>query len=451
MLVRTGKTRSYEQVLSIGVPHECLDRIYLSSRSFSSLNRNLAKAVLDAGDDVAYLVDGSPSEDQSVAELFRKTRGKLHVIAGVSKTERALSLVGAFGVPCQSVSAYGFSDWKGEFSPLLVYDMDDRMLAGDIKLVLMDKLGEECKGWFISGGKKKKIFLHELDRQKNYDSTTAVYVEKIPLLQKVRFTLGDLDEIMRILRRPDGCPWDRVQTTESIKMNAVEEAYELLDAIEKRDDEKIKEETGDLLMQVVFHALMKEETGAFNLTDVISVLCEKLIFRHTHIFGKDKASSASDALNVWDENKRKEKKQDTYYSAVNDVPPCFPALMQAQKVAKRVDKGGWGYKDGFLGVKKDLLKELAELEEATKSGDENAVKEELGDFLMCAVELGLHAHADAEEALLFAIKKIKTRFEAFERAVLKDEKDVLSLSDGEWQTYYNAAKKAEYESREKGR
>ena len=133
------------------------------------------------------------------------------------------------------------------------------------------------------------ISLYELDRQKLYDYSSAVAIEQIDLLEKQRFTLSDLKTIIVRLRAPDGCPWDKAQTNDSIKMSAVEEAYELVDAIDKNDDEKIEEETGDVLLQAIFHAVMKEETGAFNLTDVLTGLCKKLIGRHTHVFGKDLA------------------------------------------------------------------------------------------------------------------------------------------------------------------
>ena len=124
---------------------------------------------------------------------------------------------------------------------------------------------------------------------------------------KERYTIDDLLLIMQILRSENGCPWDRVQTNDSIKMSAVEEAYELVDAIDQDDDEKIMEETGDVILQAVFHSVIKEQTGSFNLTDAVSGLCQKLIFRHSHVFGNDTANSENSALNVWEKNKTQEK------------------------------------------------------------------------------------------------------------------------------------------------
>ena len=132
-----------------------------------------------------------------------------------------------------------------------------------------------------------------------------------------KYSLEELYHIIELLRSPEGCPWDRVQTNDSIKMSAVEEAYELVDAIDQEDDEKILEEAGDLLMQAVFHAVLKEETGAFDFNDVVSGICAKLITRHTHVFGEDKASDGESALSVWEKNKMTEEIWLAYVQYVN--------------------------------------------------------------------------------------------------------------------------------------
>lgn len=438
--VRTAKAESYKNVTALGVEHVCLDDIYEKSRSFGTLYKNLAKAVADMGDGTVYCVDGAASEDNSVKALKKRLRGKVKVIDGVSKTSVLAERAGFSGCSYTAVSAYEAGEAVLS-APLVVYDMNDRELAGDVKLLLGDAFGEETAVKYICGGKVKAIPLFELDRQPFYDDTSAVAVEKVDLLEKKRFTTADLKEIVERLRRPDGCPWDRVQTPESIKMNVVEEAYELLDAIDSGDDDKVLEETGDILLQAVFHAVMKEERGAFNFTDVTTAICEKLIFRHTHIFGKDKAGDEASALSVWEKNKMKEKHQETFAAAVNDVPNCFPALMQAQKVAKRAEKGGWGFAS-LENIGKKLTEELAKLKEAFEKGDKEETAAELGDVLMCTAWLGRAVDVDCEEALLETVKKVKKRYTAFEAAVLADGKDVNALGGEEWRRYYEAAKKA---------
>ena len=440
--VRTANTLSYQTVKELGIPHLCLDSVYENSRNFASLAKNLAKAVADLGKDAVYLVDGAATEDNSVKALIKRTRGKLEIIDGVSKTTALVRAAGFQGCSYTAVSAYELEEklLSGNLAlPLIVYDVDDRGLAGDVKLLLGDAYGEETEIKFLSEGQAKKICLFELDRQKRYDYTSAIAIEEIPLLKKSRFTAEDLKEIIVRLRMPDGCPWDRVQTSESIKMSAVEEAYELVDAIDQQDDEKILEETGDILLQAVFHAVLKEETGAFNLTDVLTGICQKLISRHSHVFGEDKANDESGALSVWEKNKMQEKRQTTFADAVNDVPKCFPAAMRAQKIGKRAAKAGMDFADVTAAVER-LREEIQEFLLAYQSGNAEETEKELGDVLFAAVNAGRKAGCDCEKDLKESADRFAARFTLAERLALADGKTVTQLSEEEWDVYYLAAK-----------
>ena len=441
VLVRTAKTRSYQTVLDMDIPHSTLDYIYEKSRSFKTLAKNLAKAVADAGENAVYLVDGSASEDYSVKEILKRTRGKAQIIDGVSKVGALVSLARFKSCSYTAVSAYELFERADTLTlPLIVYDLDDRALASDCKLRLGNALGEEISAQFITGGKSKKIALYELDRQKIYDYSSAVAIERIDLLEKTRFSTDDLKEIITRLRAPDGCPWDRVQTNDSIKMAAVEEAYELVDAINQDDDDKILEETGDILMQAVFHAVLKEEMGAFDFNDVVSGVCHKLISRHTHVFGADKASDNESALSVWEKNKMQEKGQDTFAKAVNDVPSCFPAAMRAQKVGKRAAKAGMDFADVASATTR-VKEELEEFFLAYQKGDAVEAEKELGDVLFAAVSVGRKAGCDCEKALKESVDRFAARFTKAEALALADGKIVTELSDAEWDEYYIQAKK----------
>ena len=442
ILVRTAHTASYQTVTELGVPHTCLDKVYERSRNFATLAKNLAKAVAEQGEDAVYLVDGAATEDNSVKALLKRTRGKMEIIDGVSKTTAMVRAAGFTGCSYTAVSAYELAE-KAEAGnlalPLVVYDVDDRGFAGDVKLILGYLYGEETQVRFIQKGKAKKVSLFELDRQKQYDYTTAVAIEETELLQKQRFNIDDLREIVVRLRKPNGCPWDRVQTSESIKMSAVEEAYELVDAIDQGDDEKILEETGDLLLQVVFHAVMKAETGAFDLADVTTGICEKLITRHTHVFGEDKATDGASALSVWEKNKMTEKHQMTFADSVNDVPKCFPAAMRAQKVGKRAAKAGMDFATAEAAAVR-LQEELEEFFSAYKSGDAIAAEKELGDVLFAVVNVGRKAGCDCEKALKESAERFAARFTKAEALALADGKIVTELSEEEWDGYYRKAK-----------
>ena len=441
IVVRTANTTSYQTVVELGVEHTTLDCVYESSRNFATLAKNLAKAVAELGEDTIYLVDGAATEDNSVKALLKRTRGKIEIVDGVSKTTALVRAASFKGCSYTAVSAYELFEKAGNLSlPLIVYDLDDRAFASDVKLLLGNLYGEETAVKFILGGKAKKISLFELDRQKQYDYTSAVAIEEMDLLQKQRFTTEDLKEIIVRLRAPDGCPWDRVQTSDSIKMSAVEEAYELVDAIDQEDDEKILEEAGDLLMQAVFHAVLKEETGAFDFNDVVSGICAKLITRHTHVFGEDKASDGESALSVWEKNKMTEKNQVTYGDSVNDVPKCFPAAMRAQKVGKRAAKAGMDFASVEAAAER-LQEELKEFFEAYQSGEELQAEKELGDVLFSVVNMGRKAGADCEKALKESTDRFAARFTKAEQLALADGKVVTELSEEEWDKYYLKAKK----------
>jgi tetrapyrrole methylase family protein/MazG family protein len=222
-------------------------------------------------------------------------------------------------------------------------------------------------------------------------------------------------------------------------MAAVEEAYELVDAIDCGDDDKILEETGDILLQAVFHAVLKEETGAFTLTDAISGVCQKLIFRHSHVFGQDTAENENGALNIWEKNKMTEKHQLTYADAVNDVPKCFPALMRAQKVGKRAGKAGMDFADVPSALER-AEEEMREFVSAYQTGDIAEAEKELGDILFAVVNAGRKAGADCEKALKESVERFAKRFTLAERYALEEGKDVTRLTDEEWDAYYLRAK-----------
>ena len=387
------------------------------------------------GKNVAYCVDGGVFEDEAARILL--TKKTVSCIDGPSKAARiaALARLGDH----TAVSAFAIHGAKLAL-PLVVYDLTADNV-GDVKLLLAEKYGDEAPAFLAAGGRTFSLPIYEIDRHP-LDMGAGVAVYDLPLLQKKKFDFEDFIAILRRLRAPDGCPWDRVQTHESIRINAIEEAYELVDAIDRDDPEKMCEEAGDVLMQAAFHALIEEERGGFTVGDMLTGVSQKLITRHTHVFGADKAASAEGALAVWDKNKMTEKHQKTFSDAVNDVPACFPALLRAQKIAKRVEKGGWD-KATFENFEKKFREEYIELRAAYAEGDERHIAEELGDVLFCAVELGRAVGAECEQALLDTVKKMQARYTAYEALVLADGKDVSALSEEEKRAYYERAKHGE--------
>ena len=217
---------------------------------------------------------------------------------------------------------------------------------------------------------------------------------------------------MEILRSPEGCPWDRAQDHRSIRQNMLEEAYEAAGAIDQGDMENLKEELGDLLLQVVFHARMAEEEGAFTFAEVVDGVCRKLVFRHPHVFGGSEAADPAGALSAWDEQKRREKGQRTAAVAMDGVTRALPALTRADKLQSKARKVGFDWRDPSRAVDK-LSEELEELRQALSGrGDP---EEELGDLLFAAVKAGRTAGLDSERALERACEKFIRRFRRVEQ------------------------------------
>ena len=224
---------------------------------------------------------------------------------------------------------------------------------------------------------------------------------------KDSYDVRDLEEIVRILRAPGGCPWDAEQTHESIRRNFLEEAYEAVEAIDERSPGHLKEELGDVLLQVLFHARMEQEAGRFNLDDVADGVCKKLIYRHPHVFGDVSVTGTGEVLTNWEELKRKEKGQATNTDALDAVARSLPALWRAEKVQKKAKKAGFDWPD-ISGALDKLSEELEELKTAVAQGTN--VEEELGDLLFSAVNVSRFLKADPEVALGKATDKFISRF-----------------------------------------
>lgn len=392
VFLRTELTHSATLLKEEGIDYISFDALYSKSKSFDTLTAKIYREINKASKegDIVYCVDGAVSEDR-VCQKLMKNR-KCEVFGGESKAGYILSLCN-LGGGYSAVSAHEVelvSD--NPIFPLVIYDIDDILVAGKVKLLLADYFGDENEIKFLSNGKVKTIPLYELDRMEKFDYTTAVVLEKKSLIEKKRYNFDDLLDIIRVLRGENGCPWDKVQTKESIVKNLVEECYELVDAIKLNDDDKMREEIGDNLLQSAFHIIFAEERCAFDKSDVLSEVCEKLVFRHSHIFGQDTATSSEDALNVWEKNKMTEKSMNSAKDAVRDVPKCFPSLMRAQKVYKRAVKGG--YEQMSID---DIYAKIAE-------------EKDIANLLFYIVMLCQISGVDAEETLYDRIEKFVEEF-----------------------------------------
>lgn len=253
---------------------------------------------------------------------------------------------------------------------------------------------------------------------------------------KEKYTIDDLLAIMKRLRDPDGCPWDKVQTHQSIKKSMIEETYEAIDALDFGDDKAFANELGDVLLQVVFHSQIASERGAFDFSDVLYEVCTKLITRHTHIFGDDKAGNEEEALSNWEKNKKKEKQIESCTGVLEDVPKYLPALMRAEKIQKKARGFGFDW-DNIDGVYEKVFEEIDELK-AAKTEDE--VREEYGDLLFSVVNLGRFLGTDPETALTGASNKFVSRFAKMENAAVSQGKDIQKMAPDELDKLWNCVK-----------
>ncbi len=245
-------------------------------------------------------------------------------------------------------------------------------------------------------------------------------------MEKKVYTIADLVHIMERLRGEGGCPWDAAQTHDSIKASMIEEAYEAIDALEKGDDAMFANELGDLLLQVIFHAQIAKERGAFDLSDVLYEICEKLISRHSHVFGTDAAEDDKAALDTWEKNKLKEKGLKSTTESMRDVIAALPALTRAAKVQKKAKNVGFDWPEVHGAIDK-LKEETAELEAAIASGVQKDIEEELGDLLFSAVNISRFVHTDAEEALRHATDKFIERFAVLEQIAQENGENLCNL------------------------
>ncbi len=270
--------------------------------------------------------------------------------------------------------------------------------------------------------------------------------------------ISRLLEIMAALRRPEtGCPWDLEQNFSSIAPYTLEEAYEVVDAIERGDLADLRDELGDLLLQVVFHARMAEEQGAFSFPDVVEVITRKLIRRHPHVFGNTKELSPEEVKNLWDTIKGEEKAErraarekmglapEAHEAGfLGGVPTALPALTRAQKLTAKAAKVGFDWPDAVQVIDK-IHEELEEVKEASSSGDRDRIEDEIGDLLFSVTNLARHFHIDPERALRRTNSKFERRFRAIETALGQQNRSLDEASLDEMETLWVAAKTAERE------
>ena len=260
---------------------------------------------------------------------------------------------------------------------------------------------------------------------------------------KEKYTYEDLLEIMRILRSPEGCVWDREQDHKSIRRSFIEETYEAVEAIDNDDPVLLQEELGDVLLQVVFHAQIEAEAGRFTMDEVADGICKKMVYRHPHVFGSTEVKTSEDVLTNWDTLKQKEKNQSSVTDTLESVARSLPGLIRAEKVQHKASKVGFDW-DSIQGVLDKVREETEEVARAAAGDGDPA--EELGDLLFAAVNVARFVHTDPEQAIQNATDKFMRRFARVEQAAKAAGKSLSDMNLAEMDALWDEVKAKEHEA-----
>lgn len=444
-----------------GIAFDDMDRVYEQAEDFDELNALIAGQLVKTAKDsnVVYAALGSIVGQPIASSLYKEALLQgvaLEFLPGISCGEAAYC--GAAGqTGFESVPRMLFaSDFLNAGQrldtgvPLVVQELDKPMLAGDVKLALLEYYPAEQPVLLAIAHEDRYELrnavlcdLDTLDAQSSevYAHTTCAMLPSLAFEQHSRRGFAQLEYVMDKLRAPGGCTWDREQTHESLKICLLEEAYEVIEAIDERDDDKLCEELGDLLLQVVFHACIAKEQARFSMRDVSTGICDKLIYRHPHIFAQVQVKNAQDVLRNWEALKKKEKKQTTQTEVLRAVPKPLPALSRSVKIQAKAAQVGFDWdnaNDAFLKVREET-EELAQ-EMIRSPIDQEAMAEELGDLLFAVTNVARRLNIQPEFALYKSSEKFINRFEKMENAAREAGKKLDGMTLSEMDKIWNNIK-----------
>lgn len=452
LFLQTAEHPSCRWIGGEGLCAQTMDALYEQAEDFDALNAAIAERLLAENDweSAVYAVPGRGIEGtaqmSAILERARARGVKVRRIPGIGYAEAALAEIPPFENSPVVCTAVELLERRIDVSlPLAVEELDTPIKAGEVKLHLMEYYPEEWPVQLIYMDENgeycvKEFPLYELDRRREFFAATVLAAAPVPFTARERHGLDGLMRTLADLRAPGGCPWDAEQTHESLKSALLEETYEVLDAIERDDDDALCEELGDLLLQVGFHAAIAEEQSAFTMRDVTTGIVNKLIYRHPHVYKDVQVRDSGDVLFNWENLKKKEKNFSTQTETLEAVPKNFPALIRAHKVQKRAAHVGFDWDDPSGALAK-VREEADEVEEAVANGTN--IEEELGDLLFAAVNVSRLCGVESEPALQAATNKFVKRFGLMERLVLESGRTLEDMNLAEMDVFWDKAKYCE--------
>lgn len=433
---------------ALGMPYVSMDDLYESADDFDQLNEAIAGRLCAAAQDAVYAPCGRGMGDEALAALMARAETGGVQVRRLPSPGYAQAALCALPEPVPEEGmvlcpASGLPAILNPYHTLCIEEVDTALAAGQVKLALGEYFPDDYPLWFCALSEKGygalRIPLLQLDRQKEYGAGACIVIPPARPEQLVRKSVDDLMAIMERLRGPGGCPWDAEQTHLSLREPLIEEAYEVLDAIEREDDEALCEELGDLLLQIALHAIIAQEQSSFTLRDVSTGIVQKLIYRHPHVFGSTHVKSSGEVKYNWEQLKRAEKHQATVADAMRAVPRAFPALMRSAKVQKKAAHVGFDWTDPRDALHK-LPEEAGEILDALEQGDQAHVDEEVGDLLFAAVNVARLLGRDPEAMLHKATDKFMDRFARMETRILQERGSFADMSLCAMDAYWNAVK-----------
>jgi tetrapyrrole methylase family protein/MazG family protein len=458
--LRTAEHPLAPWLRSRDIPFQTFDKTYENNPTFAEVYEEIAGTLIEEalalGGELVYAVPGHPMVAEYTVKLLRQSCPE-HGIA--------LSFAGGESFLEQAFIRFGFDPIEGfqlldgtafaanSLNPRLhtvIAQVYDALTASDVKLSLMEVYPDEYEvtiGHALGVAGQETIVtvpLYELDRVEGYGNLSLIWVPRTEQEQVLNRTFTRLREIVHILRSPEGCPWDREQTHASLRKNLIEETYEVLETIDDDDPAAMCEELGDLLLQVMLHAQIEDETGAFNVNDVIEGLNEKLIRRHPHVFGEQEAGNADEALQNWQQIKDQEKQGKgidvKQLSILSGIPRDLPGMMKALKLQKKAAQVGFDWSQ-WNEVYAKIAEELEELKQAADAQDKAEQAAELGDLLFAVVNLARFLKVDPEEAIALTNKKFVQRFSYIEQQLRLAGKKIEHTDLSEMEQLWQEAKK----------
>ncbi|MBP2634321.1 MAG: mazG: MazG family protein [Firmicutes bacterium] len=459
LMLRTAKHPCVDTLVARGIGFSSFDHLYDQAEDFASLYQQITTAVIEMarqGQEIVYAVPGSPLVAEKTVELIcaqaEADRISVAIIPAMSFLEVLYTKLGVDPINGVTIlDAADLSQLPPELATgLIITQVYSRQVASDAKLALMEYYGDEYQITVVRhlGLPEEEIttaMLYELDRLDGIDHLTSVYVPPRPT-RSTPFSLAPLVDVMAQLRSPGGCVWDIEQTHPSLRRYIVEEVYEVLEAIDLADSTMLCEELGDLLLQIVFHARIAEESDEFTMQDVVDTVTEKMLRRHPHVFGEITVQDAAEVVVNWEQIKKQEKPGERP-GVLDGIPVGLPALMTAYKLQAKAAKVGFDWND--IGPVWDkVAEELAELKEAAALPEtERAEKteDELGDVLFAVVNLARFMGIDPESALNRTNNKFRRRFTYIEDKLKKQKTAWSDLNLAQLDVFWDEAKQKEQE------